>query len=95
MMCTYQLTKNACCLTQERAILADSCMTEPSWPVRVSPESPLEREASTTITSPPTGVQASPTATPGTLTRPANPLSNIGGWKIKLQCVRSFWDTKS
>lgn len=48
---------------------ADSFMTSPSWPVRVSWPSPSIRLASTNIISPPRGVQARPTATPGRVNR--------------------------
>lgn len=48
---------------------ADSFMTSPSWPVRVSWPSPSIRLASTNMISPPKGVQAKPIATPGWLNR--------------------------
>lgn len=48
---------------------ADSFMTSPSWPVRVSCPSPSIRLASTNMISPPRGVQARPTATPGRVSR--------------------------
>lgn len=44
---------------------ADSFITSPSWPVRVSWPSPSIRLASTNMISPPYGVQAKPRATPG------------------------------
>ena len=46
---------------------ADSFITSPSWPVSVSWLPPGMRDASTNSTSPPTGVQARPMATPGSL----------------------------
>lgn len=48
---------------------ADSFMTSPSWPVKVSCPSPSIRLASTNMISPPSGVQARPMATPGWLKR--------------------------
>ena len=51
----------------ESAMRADSFMTSPSWPVSVSWLPPAMRDASTKSTSPPTGVQARPIATPGSL----------------------------
>lgn len=48
---------------------ADSFMTSPNWPVRVSWPSPSIRLASTNMISPPKGVQAKPMATPGWLRR--------------------------
>ena len=44
-------------------------MTSPSWPVICSSPSPSKACASMNSTSPPTGVQASPVATPGTRVR--------------------------
>ncbi len=44
-------------------------MTSPSWPVRISRPLPGMRVASMNRMSPPTGVQASPVATPGMLVR--------------------------
>ncbi len=63
------------------ASAADSCMTPPSCPVSLTWPSDLEVDillASTTIVSPPTLVQASPTATPATPRRPASSDSNLG-----------------
>ena len=63
------------------ASAADSCMTPPSCPVSLTWPSDLEVDillASTTIVSPPTLVQASPTATPTTPRRPASSDSNLG-----------------
>jgi len=51
--------------TQFRANLADSFITSPRWPVSTSSPSPSILLASTSSTSPPTEVQAKPTATPG------------------------------
>jgi hypothetical protein len=51
--------------TQFRANLADSFITSPRWPVSTSSPSPSILLASTSSTSPPTVVQARPTATPG------------------------------
>ena len=55
--------------THESAACADSRITSPSWPVIMSLPSPGTAVASTNSTSPPTGVQASPVATPGSLVR--------------------------
>ena len=68
-------------LIQDMASAADSCMTPPSCPVSLTWPSDLEVDillASTTIVSPPTLVQASPTATPATPRRPASSDSNLG-----------------
>lgn len=51
--------------TQFRANLADSFITSPRWPVNTSSPSPSILFASTSSNSPPTVVQAKPTATPG------------------------------
>src|SRR5436309_4224119 len=51
--------------TYESAAAADSFITSPSWPVIWSVPSPGNAVASMNSTSPPTGVQASPVATPG------------------------------
>ena len=51
--------------TQLRAICADSFITSPSCPVKVSSPVPDILLASTNMISPPIAVQASPTATPG------------------------------
>ena len=53
--------------THESAACADSRITSPSWPVIVSLPAPGIAVASMNRTSPPTGVQASPVATPGVL----------------------------
>src|ERR1035437_5609658 len=55
--------------TQVSAACTDSCMTGPSCPVMMRPLLPPGmRPASMNRTSPPTGVQARPTATPGRAT---------------------------
>ena len=54
-------------LTRDSAACALSFITSPSWPVRISLPEPGIRVASMKRMSPPTGVQASPVATPGTL----------------------------
>ena len=59
----------ACARTHDSAARADSFITSPSWPVSVSEPPPAMRVASTNSTSPPTGVQAMPVATPGFLVR--------------------------
>ena len=51
--------------TQDSAACADSFITSPSCPVTVSLPLPGIAVASTKSTSPPTGVQARPVATPG------------------------------
>ena len=66
-------------LTIERAACALSFITSPSWPVRMSLPLPETRVASMKRMSPPTGVQASPVATPGTLVRIATSFSNGAG----------------
>ena len=66
-------------LTMLSAACALSLMTSPSWPVRISLPLPGMRVASMNRMSPPTGVQASPVATPGTLVRIATSFSNCGG----------------
>ena len=60
--------------TYESAACADSCITSPSWPVIVSRPRPGIAVASTNSTSPPTGVHASPVATPG----PRGPPARLG-----------------
>ncbi len=60
------------------AACALSRITSPSWPVRMSLPLPAARVASMNRMSPPTGVQASPVATPGTDVRIATSLSNTG-----------------
>ena len=68
-----------CERTHESAACADSFMTSPSWPVSVSEPLPFIRVASMKRMSPPAGVQASPTATPGTRVRSSNSsYSNFG-----------------
>ena len=57
---------------------ADSFMTSPSWPVRVSFGSPAIDVASMNRTSPPAPVTASPVATPGTAVRSADSGRNRG-----------------
>ena len=59
----------ACVRSHDSAARADSFITSPSWPVSVSDPVPAIREASMNSTSPPTGVQARPIATPGSLVR--------------------------
>ena len=66
-------------LTIESAACALSFITSPSWPVRISRPLPGMRVASMNRMSPPTGVQASPVATPGMLVRIATSLSNLRG----------------
>ena len=55
--------------SHDSAARADSFMTSPSCPVSVSDPVPAMRDASMKSTSPPTGVQARPMATPGSLVR--------------------------
>ena len=55
--------------TCDSAASADSRITSPSWPVIVSLPLPGIALASTNSTSPPTGVRASPVATPGSAVR--------------------------
>ena len=50
-------------------------MTSPIWPVMVKPPLPFILLASMKRMSPPAGVQARPTATPGRLTRSATSVS--------------------
>ena len=57
---------------------ADSFITSPSWPVRVSPGSPGHAVASMNSTSPPAPVTARPVATPGTAVRSADSGVNCG-----------------
>ena len=64
--------------TQLMAACADSFITSPSWPVSMKPLLPGMRVASRNRTSPPTGVQARPVATPGTSTRSATSGRNLG-----------------
>jgi hypothetical protein len=58
-----------CARTHDSAAWADSRITSPSWPVMESLPEPGIAVASINSTSPPTGVQASPVATPGTAVR--------------------------
>ena len=51
------------------AAMADSFITSPSWPVTVRRPLPGMAVASMKRMSPPTGVQARPVATPGSLVR--------------------------
>jgi len=55
----------------DRAACADSFMTSPSWPVRVSDPLPAILVASMKRMSPPAAVQASPVATPAISVRSA------------------------
>ena len=66
-------------LTMLSAACALSFITSPSCPVRMSRPFPGVAVASMNRMSPPTGVQASPVATPGTLVRMATSSSKIGG----------------
>ena len=62
------------------AARADSCITFPSWPVRIRLWCPDgSRLASTNSTSPPASVQATPVATPGLDTRKDTSCSKRGG----------------
>jgi hypothetical protein len=69
-------------LTIDSAACALSRITSPSWPVRMSLPEPGMRVASMNSMSPPTGVQARPVATPGTLVRMATSFSNCGEPRI-------------
>ena len=69
--------------TMLSAACALSFITSPSWPVRISLPWPGTRVASMNRMSPPTGVQASPVATPGMLVRMASfalELRRARGW---------------
>ena len=66
-------------LTMLSAAWALSFITSPSWPVRISRPLPGVAVASMNRMSPPTGVHASPVATPGMLVRIATSSSNGGG----------------
>jgi hypothetical protein len=66
---TWSPQRQAFALTQESAAAADSFITSPSWPVIWSRPLPGNEVASTNSTSPPTGVHASPVATPGSSVR--------------------------
>jgi hypothetical protein len=61
-------------LTYDSAAEADSFITSPSCPVIWSLPSPGKAVASMKSTSPPTGVHASPVATPGSSVRRATSL---------------------
>ena len=76
-------------LTRLSAACALSFITSPSWPVRISRPPPGIRVASMNRMSPPTGVQARPVATPGTLVRIATSLSNRGRPRIDDQIRRA------
>ncbi len=69
-------------LTRLSAACALSRITSPSWPVRISLPPPGMRVASMNRMSPPTGVQARPVATPGTLVRMAISFSKRTGPRI-------------
>src|SRR6266576_4281331 len=60
------------------AACADSFITSPSWPVSVIWPLPGIRIASMNMMSPPTGVHASPVATPISGARPATSLCTLG-----------------
>ncbi len=62
-------------LTSVSAAWALSFITSPNWPVSTSLPPPGELLASMKSRSPPTGVHASPVATPGKLVRIATSLS--------------------
>ena len=72
------------------AACADSFITSPSWPVRISLPVPGVREASMNRMSPPTEVQARPVATPGTEVRSASSLSKR---RAPRMACRSFGST--
>ena len=69
-------------LTSDSAACALSFITSPSCPVRMSLPAPGMRAASMNRISPPTGVHASPVATPGTPARIATSASNFRGPRI-------------
>ena len=75
-------------LTIDSAACALSFITSPSWPVRISLPEPGMRVASMNRISPPTGVQARPVATPGTLVRIAISLSNFGAPRMATRSSR-------
>ena len=62
-------SSSACARTHERAALADSCITSPSWPVSTSSPRPAICSASTYRRSPPTVVYARPATMPGFVSR--------------------------
>ncbi len=74
-------------LTSDSAACALSFITSPSWPVRISLPVPGMRVASMNRMSPPTGVHASPVATPGTPVRIATSASNLRGPRIAGEIV--------
>ena len=74
-------------LTSDSAACALSFITSPSWPVRISLPLPGMRAASMNRMSPPTGVQASPVATPGMPLRIATSASNLRGAEDRVQVV--------
>ena len=76
-------------LTRLSAAWALSFITSPSWPVRISLPLPGMRVASMNRMSPPTGVQARPVATPGTLVRIATSLSNLRRAEDRVQVARA------
>src|SRR6516164_1144565 len=77
-------------LTRLSAACALPLITSPSCPVRISRPSPGIRVASTNRISPPTGVQARPVATPGTLVRIATSPSKRGGPRISARSPGSI-----
>ena len=77
-------------LTIDSAACALSFITSPSWPVRMSLPGPGMRVASMNRMSPPTGVQARPVATPGTLVRIAISLSKRGAPRIATRSSRAI-----
>ena len=76
--------------TRLSAACALSFITSPSWPVRISWPRPGMRVASMNRMSPPTGVQARPVATPGTLVRIATSFSNRGAPRIAADRPRAM-----
>ena len=77
-------------LTSDSAACALSRMTSPSCPVRIRPPLPGTRVASMNRMSPPTGVQASPVATPGMLVRILTSPSNRRGPRIACRSSASI-----
>mgnify|MGYP003686057485 CR=1 FL=1 len=84
------LTLLACDLTQFMASSADSFITSPSCPVIVTFPSPSICVASTNRISPPMGVQANPTATPGCPSLWDTSLSYAGGFKVNIINLSQF-----
>ena len=78
-------------LTRVSAACALSFMTSPSCPVRMSRPLPSTRLASMKRMSPPTGVQASPVATPGTDRRMATSPSKRRGPRTGARSSTSRW----